>query len=122
MDERYTDLAIHLQEVDSRSKSNEHRIDDHDKEIKELRDKQDAIYELTSSVKSIATDMSYIKDDVKEVKTGQQKLNDKVNMLENRPANETKQRFDGLKDKAIWVFIGGIIVWILSSILPNVPW
>lgn len=75
MDENYTKLAIHIQEVDSRSKSNEHRLDDHDAEFRELREKQDAIYDLTSSVKSIATDMTYIKEDVKEVKSGQDKLN-----------------------------------------------
>lgn len=122
MEEKYTELAVHLQEVDSRSRSNEHRIDDHDKEIRELRDKQDAIYELTSSVKSIATDMTYIKEDVKEVKTGQEKLNEKVTVLENQPANETKKRFDGIVDKLIWVVIGGAVVGLLSSILPNIPW
>ena len=47
MDEKYTDLAVHLESVDARCKSNEHRIDDHDNEIKELREKQDAIYDLT---------------------------------------------------------------------------
>lgn len=122
MEEKYTELAVHLQEVDSRSRSNEHRLDDHEKEIKELRDKQDAIYELTSSVKSIATDMNYIKEDVKEVKTGQDKLNEKVTILENRPANETKKRFDDVKDKLIWLLIGGVAVGLLSALLPNIPW
>lgn len=122
MEEKYTELAVRLQEVDSRSRSNEHRLNDHEKEIKELRDKQDAIYELTSSVKSIATDMNYIKEDVKEVKTGQDKLNEKVTILENRPANETKKRFDDIKDKLIWLLIGGFAVGLLSALLPNIPW
>ena len=122
MEEKYTELAVHLQEVDSRSKSNEHRLNEHEKEIKELRDKQDAIYELTSSVKSIATDMNYIKEDVKEVKTGQDKLNEKVTILENRPANETKKRFDDIKDKLIWLLIGGVAVGLLSALVPNIPW
>lgn len=101
MDENYTNLAVHIQEVDSRSKSNEHRLDDHDQELRELREKQDAIYDLTSSVKSIATDMTYIKEDVKEVKSGQDKLNEKVTILENRPANETKKKIDGITEKII---------------------
>lgn len=122
MEEKYTELAVRLQEVDSRSRSNEHRLNDHEKEIHELRDKQDAIYELTSSVKSIATDMTYIKEDVKEVKTGQDKLNEKVTILENRPANETKKRFDDVKDKLIWLLIGGVAVGLLSAFLPNIPW
>ena len=32
-DEKYTNLAIHVQEIDSRSKSNEHRIDDLEHEV-----------------------------------------------------------------------------------------
>ena len=122
MEEKYTELVVRLQEVDSRSKSNEHRLDNHEKDIKELRDKQDAIYELTSSVKSIATDINYIKEDVKEVKTGQDKLNEKVTILENKPANETKKRFDDIKDKLIWLLIGGVAVGLLSALIPGIPW
>lgn len=122
MNENYTDLAVHIQEVDSRSKSNEYRITSHDEEIKELREKQDAIYDLTSSVKSIATDMTYIKEDVNEVKTGQDKLNAKVTVLENRPANETKKKIDEIIEKLLWLFIGGIAVSLLSTVLPNIPW
>ena len=122
MDEKYTDLAVHLESVDARCKSNEHRLDDHDAELKEMREKQDAIYDLTSSVKSIATDMTYIKEDVKEVKSGQAQLNEKVTILENKPANESKKRIDEIKDKLLWLFIGGIAVGLLSTILPNIPW
>lgn len=122
MDENYTNLAVHIQEVDSRSRSNEHRLDDHDAELRELREKQDAIYDLTSSVKSIATDMTYIKEDVKEVKSGQDKLNEKVTILENRPANETKKRIDGITEKLLWLIIGGVAVGLLTTILPNIPW
>lgn len=122
MDENYTKLAVHIQEVDSRSRSNEHRLDDHDAVLRELREKQDAIYDLTSSVKSIATDMTYIKEDVKEVKSGQDKLNEKVTILENRPANETKKRIDGITEKLLWLLIGGVAVGLLATILPNIPW
>ena len=122
MDENYTNLAVHIQEVDSRSRSNEHRLDDHETELRELREKQDAIYDLTSSVKSIATDMTYIKEDVKEVKSGQEKLNEKVTVLENKPANETKKKVDGIIEKLLWLFIGGLAVGFLATILPNIPW
>ena len=120
MDEKYTDLAVHLESVDARCKSNEHRIDDHDNEIKELREKQDAIYDLTSSVKSIATDMTYIKEDVKEVKSGQAQLNDKVTILENRPAQETKKRVDSIYVELLKWFAIGIAGFLLAQALPNI--
>ncbi len=122
MSENYTDLAVRVQEVDSRCRSNEHRINAQDEEIRKLREKQDAIYDLTSSVKSIAMDMTYIKEDVKEVKTGQEKLNEKVTVLENRPANETKKKIDGLTEKLAWLLIGGIAAGLLSAVLPQIPW
>ena len=122
MDEKYTELAVHIESVDARCKSNEHRINEHDSEIKELREKQDAIYDLTSSVKSIATDMTYIKEDVQEVKSGQAQLNEKVTILENKPAQETKKKWDSISEKLLWLLIGGIAVGLLSTILPNIPW
>lgn len=122
MEENYTKLAVHIQEVDSRCRSNEHRLDTHDDAIRDLREKQDAIYDLTSSVKSIATDMAYIKEDVKEVKSGQDRLNEKVTVLESRPANEAKRRIDGITEKLLWVIIGGISAGLLSAVLPNLPW
>ena len=120
MDDKYTDLAVHIESVDARCKSNEHRINDHDNEIKELREKQDAIYDLTSSVKSIATDMTYIKEDVKEVKSGQAILNDKVTVLENRPAQETKRRVDTIYEKLLWLFIAGVVGFLLTQALPAI--
>lgn len=122
MDEIYTDLAVRIQETDSRSKSNEHRLDVHDNELRELREKQDAIYDLTSSVKSIATDMAYIKEDVKEVKSGQDKLNEKVTVLENKPAAETKRRIDTIAEKLMWLFVGGLAAGLLSALLPGIAW
>lgn len=115
MDEKYTELAVHLEAVDSRCKSNEHTL-------KELRERQDALYELTASVKSIATDMAYIKEDVKEVKSGQDKLTDKVAILENRPANEAKKRWDDISDKLLWMILSGIIGGLLTAALPGIPW
>ena len=120
MDEKYTDLAVHVQEIDSRFKSNEHRITDNEKAINYLRNRQEAIYDLTSSVKSIAQDMSYIKEDVGEVKAKQTELNDKVTVLENRPANETKKRWDSIYDKLLWLFIAGVAGFLLAQMLPGV--
>ena len=120
MDEKYTDLAVHVQEIDSRCKSNEHRIGDHDKAINELRNRQEAIYDLTSSVKSIAQDMSYIKEDVGEVKAKQTELNDKVTVLENKPANETKKRWDYISMELLKLFIIGLAGFLLAQVLPGV--
>ena len=123
MDERqYTDLAVHLQEVDSRSKSNEHRIDELESDMKETKNMQITLVKLANGVENMGNQLMDVKQDIQEVKKGQDELSDKVTTLENRPATETNRRFDRIVDKVIWLVIGGLIAGVLYSVLPNIPW
>lgn len=123
MDERqYTDLAVHLQEVDSRSKSNEHRIDELESDMKETKNMQITLVKLANGVENMGNQLMDVKQDIQEVKKGQDELSDKVTTLENRPATETKRRFDKIVDKLIWLVIGGLVAGVLYAVLPNIPW
>ena len=122
MDEKYTDLAVHLQEVDSRSKSNEHRIDELESDMKETKNMQITLVKLANGVENMGNQLMDVKQDIQEVKKGQDELSDKVTTLENRPATETKRRFDRIVDKVIWLVIGGLVAGVLYSVLPNIPW
>lgn len=123
MDERqYTDLAVHLQEVDSRSKSNEHRIDDLESDMKETKNMQITLVKLANGVENMGNQLMDVKQDIQDVKKGQDELSDKVTTLENRPATETKRRFDKIIDKLIWLVIGGLVAGVLYAVLPNMPW
>ena len=116
----YTDLAVHLQEVDSRCKSNEHRLDEHDEAIKEMRDDQKTLIKLTNSVENIANSMLDVNKKVDVISEKQDKLNDKVTVLENRPAQETKKRWDSISDKLLWLFIAGVAGYLLAQALPGI--
>ena len=116
----YTDLAVRLQEVDSRCKSNEHRLDDHDETIKEMRDDQKALIKLTNSVENMANSMLDVNKKVDVISDKQDKLNEKVTVLENRPAQETKKRWDSIAEKLIWLFVAGIAGFILAQALPGI--
>ena len=123
MDERqYTDLAVHLQEVDSRSKSNEHRIDELESDMKETKNMQITLVKLANGVENMGNQLMDVKQDIQEVKKGQDELSDKVTTLENKPATETKRRFDKIVDKLIWLVIGGLVAGVLYAVLPNIPW
>ena len=111
-DKDYTDLAVRLQEVDSRCKSNEHRLDDHDEAIKEMRDDQKALIKLTNSVENMANSMLDVNKKVDVISDKQDKLNDKVTVLENRPATESKRRIDGIIDKMLWLIVGGLAAYL----------
>lgn len=119
-EKEYTDLAVHLQEVDSRCKSNEHRLDDHDEAIKEMRDDQKTLIKLTNSVENIANSMLDVNKKVDVISEKQDELNNKVTVLENRPAQSIKKRWDSISDKLLWLFIAGVAGYLLAQALPGI--
>lgn len=87
-----------LTEVEERSKSNKHRLDD-------MERRQDDLDELVSTVKVLAVREENVENDVKEIKSD-------VKSLAAKPA----QRWDNLMDKIIAVVAGGVIGFILTQV------
>ena len=86
-----------LIETIERSKSNTHQIDDIKSDIKELQNKQEMIYDLTTSVKVMAENLSTVKDDVKEIKQGQSALSDKVDSQINEIKIDVDNKVETVK-------------------------
>ena len=86
-----------LTEVEERSKSNAHRLD-------EVEEQQKDLNELVSSVKVLALREENVEKDVKEIKTD-------VKSLTNKPA----QRWDSLVDKIIITVAAAVIGFILAK-------
>ena len=87
-----------LTEVEERSKSNTHRLDDVEK-------RQDDLEELVSTVKVLAVSEENVETDVKEIKNDVKSLTSK-----------SGQRWDSLVDKIIITIAAGIIGFILAQI------
>ena len=121
MDEKqYTELAVHVQEVDSRCRSNEHRIDSLEEDMKETKDMQITLVKLANGVENMGNQLMDVKEDIQDVKKGQNELSDKVTTLENRPAQETKKKWDSISEKLLWLFIAGVVGFLLAQALPGV--
>lgn len=118
MDEKYTDLAVKLENVDARSKSNEHRIDCLESNMKGLQDTQISLIKIANSVENMGKSMVDVNQKIDMISEKQDKLNDKVTVLENRPALETKRRWDSVSDKLLWLFIGGVTAYLLAQLFP----
>ena len=86
-----------LTEVEARSKSNSHRLD-------EMEKRQDDLEELTSTVKVLAIREENVENDVKEIKSD-------VKTLTEKPG----KRWDGIVDKIIMTVVGAIIGVILTK-------
>ena len=87
-----------MTEVEERSKSNKHRID-------EIEKRQDNLDELVGSVKILADREERVENDVKEIKADVKNLNTK-------PA----KRWDNLVNQVISIVIGAVLGFILSKI------
>ena len=115
-------MAVRIQEIDSRSKSNEHKINDLETGMKVVSDTQISLIKIANSVENMSKSMIDVNEKVDQISDKQDKLNDKVTILENRPAQETKKRYDQIHEKILWVIIGGLTIALLAVLFPGIPW
>ena len=113
----------HLREItetSERSKSNSHRLDEMEGDIKSLKEENKTLYEMSASIKSMTDGIVSIKDDVKEIKSEQGEMKNEIQDLKNSPTKAKAQWVD----KAIGAVCGaigmGILGYVLSVISPNI--
>lgn len=95
--EHEVEFAEKLVELDQRSKSNTHRIE-------EVEKRQDNLDKLVASVSILKTEQEHIQTDVLEIKHD-------VKDMKAAPA----KRWDGLVDKLIAAAAGAFIAWAFSG-------
>lgn len=120
VEEKYTELAVHVQEIDSRCKSNEHRIDNLEDEMKETKDMQITLVKLANGVENMGNQLMDVKEDIQDVKKGQSELSEKVTVLENRPAEQARKRWETISMEIIKLIAVGIAGFILAQALPGI--
>lgn len=99
------DMAVKLAEVDQRSKSNTHRIN-------ELSGQIDAVNRLATAVEVLATENQHQTEAIKEIKADVVSLNGKVETIEQKPA----KRWDGLVDKIVLTIVAALIGFFLARL------
>lgn len=87
-----------LTEIEERSKSNSHRLD-------EVEKRQDNLDKLVATVEVLAVKESNVENDVKEIKSDVKSL-----------TNKSGKRWDGLVDKIILTIAAAIVGFLLSRI------
>lgn len=117
-----TDLAVKLEAVDQRGKSNEHRIDELETNMDKLHDTQLTLVKLANGVDKMGEQLVEMKSDIKDMKNNYSELGEKVIQLENAPAVNAKKRLDVIYDKILWVIVGGAVAALLSYLIPAIPW
>ena len=100
--------TVMLIETEQRCKSNSHRIDNLECELKEIQSEQKAIYKIATSVELIAQRVSNIETKVDDTNNNvdaqakawqetERKLADKVNETENKPYKQIANNVNSIK-------------------------
>lgn len=95
-EERVTEVAQNVEKIDQRCRSNTHRIDEMQSDLKNLTD-------LTASVKVLATKQENVESDVREIKTD-------VKALTEKPG----KRWDTIVAAVVTAIVAGLVGWALA--------
>lgn len=87
-----------LTEVEERSKSNSHRLDDVEK-------RQDDLDDLVSSVKILADREARVETDVQEIKTD-------VKSIKEKPG----KKWESFWDKVLWAVVAAVLGFLLARL------
>lgn len=97
------ELAIHVAEIDQRSKSNTHRLN-------EVSEKIDTLQRLTTAVEVMATEQKHQTETMEEIKTDVTNLGQKVDIIEKKPG----KRWDSMVGYVLSALAAGIIAFLLG--------
>ncbi|MBQ7718763.1 MAG: hypothetical protein IJT38_05630 [Clostridia bacterium] len=117
-----------LIETEQRSKSNSHRIDSIEEDIKEMKEENKAIYRIATSVEVMAEKLGNIEEKVDETKrkvdetakaqrATEDRFLQRVAEIENAPAVQTAKNINEIKVKVITAIITFLVTGILGSII-----
>ena len=124
-----------LAEVDQRSRSNEHRLDNLEDNVADLRKEQSAIYQLAASVQVIAEQTKTTSADFKLLSakideqgkkidkqdkdrvSAEKALEDKIVAVQSAPAVEKADTLDKVRVAVITAVCSGIATLILGKLL-----
>ena len=119
---------VTLIETEQRSKSNMHRIDNIELELKEIKNDQKAIYSIATSVEVIAQRVSNIETKVDDTNNKvdaqtkawqetERKLADKINETENKPYKQIATNVNSIKVAVITCICTLLVSGIIGAII-----
>lgn len=99
------EIAVALEGHTHEIKSLKHRMDEAEKG-------QEALNELASSVKVMATELRNQSGTMADIKKDVTALGHKVDVIEDKPA----KRWEGLVEKALWAVVAAVIAFLLGRV------
>lgn len=107
-----------LTQVDERSKSNSHRLDEAEADIRDLKEKNTALIEMSASIKNLSEGIVDIKADVKDIKVEQGALKNEVSDLKNAPDKVQATWLKDIGKLIVTAIVTGVVAFVLGSCFP----
>ena len=115
-------------ETEQRSKSNSHRIDSLEDDVKEIKEENKAIYKIATSVEVMAEKLGNIEDKVDETnrkvdetakaqRATEARFMERIENVENRPANQIAKNVNAIKLAAITTGVTFLITGALAALI-----
>ena len=109
-----------LIQVDERSKRNSHRLDEAEADIRDLKEKNTALYEINSNIRTLSEGILTVKNDIQEVRTEQGEMKSDIAELKNVPTQSKAKAFDTAWKFIVTAIATGLVSFILGQLVPNV--
>ena len=109
-----------LTEVSERSKSNSHRLDEVEDDIKSRKEQSRTLYEMSASIKTLTDGVVSIKEDVKEIKSEQGEMKNEIQEIKNTPIKTKAGFVDDIGKLVITAIATGIIAYLLGNLSPSI--
>lgn len=109
-----------ITEVSERCKSNSHRLDEVEDDIKSLKEENRTLYEMSASIKTLTDGVVSIKDDVKSIRTEQGEMKNEIQDLKNSPTKTKAQWVDNIGKLVITAIVTGIVAFLLGTLSPSI--
>ena len=109
-----------ITQIDERSKSNSHRLDTVEEDIKDLKEKNNALYEINSNIRTLSEGILTVKNDIQEVRTEQGEMKSDIAELKNVPTQSKAKAFDTAWKFIVTAVATGLVSFILGQLVPSV--
>lgn len=109
-----------ITQIDERSKSNSHRLDEAEADIRDLKEKNTTLIEMSASIKNLSEGIVDIKTDVKDIKAEQCALKDDVSDLKNAPDKARAMWFKDIGKLVVTAIVTGVVAFVLGNCFPMI--
>lgn len=129
--EKSTDVSVALLINEVKHHTDEiHKLEDR---IQKVEEKNEMLYNMTLAINSLSNTVSNINDNVKglrqdvnteitDIKECQQRQEERIDEISQTAAREDRELIKKVRDLAISIVFGGVLIYVLSQIAPFIKW